>query len=233
MVFMGTSVAAVEEGRRIYDNIQKTLQYLLAGSTAELILMAICVILGLPTPLLPIHLLWINLVTDGLPALCLATDPIDPDVMKRAPRSHLAGIADPKFLRTMFFTGSLTATVTFGVYFYALRTQTHELARSYAFATLVFAELLRAFGARSKTKPVWRIPPFGNRKLVLVVALTFGLQLLSQHNTLLGQFLRIPAIPLTEGLWLIAVGLIPMLGIEAMKVLRNQTRPPHGPVASP
>ena len=228
-----TIVAAVEEGRRIYDNIQKTLQYLLAGSTAELLLMAICVILGLPTPLLPIHLLWINLVTDGLPALCLATDPIDPDVMKRAPRSHLADIADPKFLRTMFFTGSLTATVTFGVYFYALRTQTHELARSYAFATLVFAELLRAFGARSKTKPVWRIPPFGNRKLVLVVALTFGLQLLSQHNTLLGQFLRIPAIPLNEGLWLIAVGLIPMLGIEAMKVLRNQTRPPHGPVASP
>jgi Ca2+-transporting ATPase len=133
----------------------------------------------------------------------------------------------------MFFTGSLTATVTFGVYFYALRTQTHELARSYAFATLVFAELLRAFGARSKTKPVWRIPPFGNRKLVLVVALTFGLQLLSQHNTLLGQFLRIPAIPLTEGLWLVAVGFIPMLGIEALKVLRNQTRPPHGPVASP
>jgi Ca2+-transporting ATPase len=98
---------------------------------------------------------------------------------------------------------------------------------------LVFAELLRAFGARSETKPVWRIPLFGNRNLVLVVAATFGLQLLSQHNTLLGQFLRIPAIPLTEGLWLVAVGFIPMLGIEALKVLRNQTRPPHGPVASP
>jgi Ca2+-transporting ATPase len=218
-----TIVAAVEEGRGIYDNIRKTLQYLLAGSTAELLLMAICVIIGLPTPLLPIHLLWINLVTDGLPALCLATDPIDPDVMKRAPRHRLEGIADRGFLRTMFFTGALTAAVTFGVYFYALRTRTPELARSYAFATLVFAELLRAFGARSETKPVWRIPLFGNRNLVLVVAATFGLQLLSQHNALMGNFLRTSAIPLVDGLWLIALGAIPMLVIEAVKVVRNRS----------
>ena len=81
-----TIVAAVEEGRGIYDNIRKTLQYLLAGNTGELLLMTVCVVVGLPAPLLPIHLLWINLVTDGLPALCLATDPIDPDVMKRRPR---------------------------------------------------------------------------------------------------------------------------------------------------
>jgi Ca2+-transporting ATPase len=228
-----TIVAAVEEGRGIYDNIRKTLQYLLAGSTAELLLMAICVIIGLPTPLLPIHLLWINLVTDGLPALCLATDPIDPDVMKRAPRHRLEGIADRSFLRTMFFTGGLTAAVTFGVYLYALRTRTPELARSYAFATLVFAELLRAFGARSETKPVWRIPLFGNRNLVLVVAATFGLQLLSQHNALLGHFLRTSAIPLTEGLWLVAAGFIPMLGIEAVKVLRNRARSPQEPLALP
>lgn len=81
-----TIVAAVEEGRGIYDNIRKTLQYLLAGNTGELLLMTIAVVAGLPAPLLPIHLLWINLVTDGLPALCLAADPIDPDVMKRRPR---------------------------------------------------------------------------------------------------------------------------------------------------
>ena len=81
-----TIVAAVEEGRGIYDNIRKTLQYLLAGNTGELLLMTAAIVMGLPMPLLPIHLLWINLVTDGLPALCLATDPIDSDVMNRAPR---------------------------------------------------------------------------------------------------------------------------------------------------
>ena len=119
--------------------------------------MAICVIIGLPTPLLPIHLLWINLITDGLPALCLATDAIDSDVMKHAPRQRHENIADRSFLRTMVFTGSLTAAITFAVYFHVLKTQTPEAARSSAFAVLVFAELLRAFGARSETKPVWRI----------------------------------------------------------------------------
>ena len=74
-------------------------------------------IIGLPTPLLPIHLLWINLVTDGLPALCLATDPIDPDAMNRRPRHRLESITDRSFLRTMAFTGFLTAGVAFAVYF--------------------------------------------------------------------------------------------------------------------
>ena len=96
-----TIVAAVEEGRGIYDNIRKTLQYLLAGNTGELLLMTVCVVVGLPAPLLPIHLLWINLVTDGLPALCLATDPIDPDVMRRRPRRRSERITDRRFLRTM------------------------------------------------------------------------------------------------------------------------------------
>ena len=153
-----TIVAAVEEGRGIFANIRKTLQYLLAGNTGELLLMTVCVIIGLPTPLLPIHLLWINLVTDGLPALCLATDPIDPDVMKRHPRQQSERITNRSFLRTMFLTGFLTAGVAFAVYLYFLKQGSTETARTYAFAVLVFAELLRAFGARSETKPVWRIP---------------------------------------------------------------------------
>ena len=219
-----TIVTAVEEGRGIYDNIRKTLQYLLAGSTAELLLMAICVIIGLPTPLLPIHLLWINLVTDGLPALCLATDPIDSDVMKRAPRHRLESIADRSFLRTMAFTGLLTATVTFGVYFYVLKTQTAELARSHAFAVLVFAELLRAFGARSETKPIWRISLLTNLNLVGVIAVSFALQILSQHNAMLGHFLKSATIPIMDCLVLIALGAIPMLVLELVKVMR---RAPH------
>ena len=164
-----TIVAAVEEGRGIYDNIRKTLQYLLAGNTGELLLMTICVVVGLPTPLLPIHLLWINLVTDGLPALCLATDPIEPDVMKRHPRRRSERITNRSFLRTMFLTGFLTAGVAFVVYFYVLKAGTTETARASAFAVLVFAELLRSFGARSDTKPIWRISLFTNVNLVVVV----------------------------------------------------------------
>jgi Ca2+-transporting ATPase len=219
-----TIVAAVEEGRGIYDNIRKTLQYLLAGNTGELLLMTVCAIIGLPTPLLPIHLLWINLVTDGLPALCLATNPIDPDVMKRHPRRRSERIANRGFLRTMAFTGFLTAGVAFAVYFYVLRTGTTETARTSAFAVLVFAELLRSFGARSETKPVWRISLFTNVNLIIVVAVSFGLQVWSQHNATLGRFLKTSFMPLADCFLLLAVGAIPLLILEVVKVVRHARR---------
>ncbi|MCC6821099.1 MAG: cation-translocating P-type ATPase [Verrucomicrobia subdivision 3 bacterium] len=216
-----TIVAAVEEGRGIYDNIRKTLQYLLAGNVGELLLMTICVVIGLPTPLLPIHLLWINLVTDGLPALCLATDPIDADVMKRQPRRRTERITNPSFVRTMFLTGFLTAGVAFAVYFYMLKTGTTETARASAFAVLVFAELLRAFGARSETKSVWRISLFTNVNLVIVVALAIGLQLLSQHSATVGRILQTSYMPFADCLWLLALGAIPLLVLELVKVVRS------------
>jgi Ca2+-transporting ATPase len=219
-----TIVAAVEEGRGIYGNIRKTLQYLLAGNTGELLLMTVCVVVGLPTPLLPIHLLWINLVTDGLPALCLATDPIDPDVMKRHPRHPSERITNRSFLRTMFFTGVLTAGVAFAVYYYAMKAGSAETARTYAFAVLVFAELLRSFGARSETKPLWRISLFTNVNLVIVVAMSFGLQVWSHHNETLGRFLKTSPMPLTDGFLLLAVGAIPLFILEMVKVVRHARR---------
>ena len=216
-----TIVAAVEEGRGIYDNIRKTLQYLLAGNTGELLMMTLCVVAGFPAPLLPIHLLWINLVTDGLPALCLATDPIDPDVMKRRPRRRLERLTDRGFLRTMGLTGVLTAGVAFGVFLYALKTGSTEAARTSAFTVLVFAELLRAFGARSETKPVWRIRFFSNFNLALVIAASLGLQVLSQHNAVLGRFLKTSFLPFTDCLGLLALGAIPLLVLELVKVVRH------------
>jgi len=217
-------VAAVEEGRGIYDNIRKTLQYLLAGNTGELLLMTLCVVAGFPAPLLPIHLLWINLVTDGLPALCLATDPIDPDVMKRHPRRRSERITDRSFLRTMALTGFLTAGVAFAVYLYVLKSEKLETARTYAFAVLVFAELLRSFGGRSETKPVWRIPFFTNINLAMVVSVSLGLQVWSQHSATLSRFLKTSFMPLTDCFWLLAVGTIPLLVLEMVKLVRNKRR---------
>lgn len=219
-----TIVAAVEEGRGIYYNIRKTLQYLLAGNTGELLLMTACVIIGLPAPLLPIHLLWINLVTDGLPALCLATDKIDSDVMKRTPRRRSKMITDGNFFRTMFFTGFLTAGVAFSVYFYILQNQSTQTARTYAFAVLVFAELLRSFGARSETKYVWQISLFTNINLVVVVAVSFGLQILSQHWHVLGVFLKTTYMPFSDVLILIALGTIPLLALELTKAVKKHLR---------
>jgi P-type Ca2+ transporter type 2C len=219
-----TIVAAVEEGRGIYDNIRKTLQYLLAGNTGELLLMTLCVLMALPVPLLPIHLLWINLVTDGLPALCLATDPVDPDVMQRQPRHRNERITDGAFLGTMFLTGLLTAGVALAVYVYALQTEGEEIARTEAFATLVFAELMRAFGARSERKPVWRIPLRTNITLAVVVLVSFGLQVWSHHDATLGRFLKTSFLSLGDCVQLLALGAIPLLVLEAVKVWRNARR---------
>ena len=215
-------VAAVEEGRGIYDNIRKTLQYLLAGNVGELSLMTICLLVGLPAPLLPVQLLWINLVTDGLPALCLATDPIDPEVMNRPPRGQGERIMDRSFLWTMLLTGFLTATVAFAVYIYFLKFSGPGMARSAAFSVLVFAELLRAFGGRSETKPIWRIPFFTNVNLAVVVCISFALQIWAMHSGILGRFLKMSVLPLQDCLWLLAIGCIPLLTLELVKLVRNK-----------
>lgn len=215
-----TIVAAIEEGRGIYENISKTLEYLLAGNTGELLLMTACVVVGLPAPLLPIHLLWINLVTDGLPALCLATDPIDPAVMTRPPRPAGARLIDRHFLRTMVLNGVLTAGVTFAEYAFVLGREGPEIARTHAFTILVFAELLRSFGARSEKKPLWTIPFFTNRSLVIVVLGSLLLQVISQHSAPLSRFLKTEPVAFLDCLFLLLLGALPMVILELLKVVR-------------
>ena len=219
-----TIVAAVEEGRGIYDNIRKSVQYLLGGNIGELGIVAFCVMLGLPMPLLPIHLLWINLVTDGFPALCLATDPIDPDVMKRRPRPRSERLTDGPFLLQALLTGLLTGGVTLGVYVFTLRHESLEAARSMAFATLVFSELFRAFGCRSETRTVWEIGCFSNLKLAGVVLASFLFQVWSHHNAWLGGFLKTPQMPWADCLSLIPIALIPLVLLEGFKLLKRRRK---------
>ena len=124
----------------------------------------------------------------------------------------------------MLLTGFLTAGVAFAVYLYVLKTGTEEMARTHAFAVLVFAELLRSFGARSETKPVWRISLFTNINLAIVVSVSFGLQVWSHHNAILGRFLKTSIMPLADCFLLLALGIIPLLVLELVKVVRNSRR---------
>jgi len=216
-----TIVTAVEEGRGIYDNIRKTLQYLLAGNVGEITIMAAAVLIGMPVPLLPIHLLWINLVTDGPPALCLAGDPIDPGVMTSPPRDSSEKLANGEFLLTMIVTGFLTAAAAFAVYWYMLGRGTVAAARTYTFAVLVFAELLRSFGARSAATPVWKIPFFSNGKLVATVCASIALQVWSQHSGFLGRFLKTTGVSFFDGFLLLAIGALPFVILEIWKTARQ------------
>jgi Ca2+-transporting ATPase len=223
-----TIVAAVEEGRGIYENIRKTLQYLLAGNTGELLLMTACIVSDLPIPLLPIHLLWINLVTDGLPALCLATDPIDSDVMQRTPRPRNERITSGSFLGMMFLTGALTAGVSFAVFFYGLRSETVELARTHAFAVLVFAELLRSFGVRSETKSAWQMGFATNMRLLIVVVVSFGVQITSHHSVFLANLFRGATMDLSDCVMLTIISAVPLVVLEIVKALGSlKSGEPH------
>lgn len=213
-------VAAVEEGRGVYDNIRKSMQFLLGGNSAELLFMGGAMVAGLPTPLLPIQILWINLVTDGLPALFLASDPAPPGVMERSPRPRNAAFIDRGFIVTMIITALLTAGVTMGVYLHGLAHHDEITARTRAFATLVFAELLRSFGARSDTVPVWRMGWRDNIMLLSVVAATFALQLWSHQNDTLSAVMKTTPMGWTECLWLMALSTIPLVGLEALKAVR-------------
>lgn len=215
-------VAAVEEGRGIYDNIAKTLGYLLGGNTGELIVMLSAVLLGWPLPLLPLHLLWINLVTDGLPALALATDPIDPGVLNRPPRSSQEGLFTRDFVKLILFTGLLTAGVTLGMFAYELYiNDSLEQARDAAFTTLVIAELLRSFGARSERHNLWQIGLLSNMRLFLIVAVSFALQLAMHYIPMLQALLRIEPVTLNQCAAWIAVGFIPLVLLELRKVIRR------------
>jgi len=227
-------VAAVEEGRGIFDNVSKTLAYLLAGNVGELALVLVASLAGYPVPLLPIQLLWVNLVTDGLPALALATDPIDPGVLDRPPRPPTAQLADRAILRGLLLTGSLTAAVSFGVFAFEMERMGDVVsARNAAFSTLVFAELLRSFGARSDTKLVHEIGLFSNLRLFAIVAASFGLQVWIHHSAFLGRLFRTEPISLGHCAVLIGLGSVPLLILEARKWVRRRSLALADPSAVP
>jgi Ca2+-transporting ATPase len=215
-------VAAVEEGRGIYDNIAKTLAYLLGGNIGELAVMFIAALVGWPLPLLPIQLLWINLVTDGLPALALATDPVDPGVLTRAPRSPEAQLVDWNFLQRIVFVGCLTAGVALSAFAYEWYIDKNlAQARDAAFSVLMIAELCRAFGARSDTRTVWQVGLLSNMQLVVIVLASFALQLAIHHLPALQTLFGTTPISLVQYAAWLGLGSVPLLALELRKVLRR------------
>jgi Ca2+-transporting ATPase len=171
-------------------------------------------------PLLPIQILWINLVTDGLPALCLAVDPVEHDVMQRPPRRRGARIVDRQFLVATVTTGLVTAGVTLAVYAFTLRSHGADMARGHAFSLLVFVELLRAFPARSETRPFWRVTFGSNLKLAAVVAAAAALQLAAPHVAPLAALLKVPPMPASHCLVLLAIAALVAIALEGLKLIR-------------
>jgi Ca2+-transporting ATPase len=214
-------VLAIREGRGIFDNIRKTLVYLLGGNAAELAVMFGAAVMGLPMPLLPLHLLWINLVTDGLPALALVVDPVDSDVMEKPPRHPEEPLlARPEWL-TILLTGAVQATVTLAVFAWALSHRDLVEARNLAFSVLVFGELFRAFAARSQDRLFWEVGPFTNLRVLGVVVVSILIQLGIHHIPATQALFQIGALPLADCVLGLVLGLIPVSVLELSKLLRR------------
>ncbi len=165
-------VAAVEQGRIIYSNIRKFVFYLLSCNVAEILIIFLATMAGLPSPLTPIQLLLLNLITDGLPALALGYEKGDPDTMDQPPRPPSEPIIN-RWMRTGIIVQTLAITsVTLGAYFIGLRAHPEmpAFAETMAFVTLSFSELLRAFTARSERYPLLKIGLLTNMRMFYAVA---------------------------------------------------------------
>lgn len=165
-----TIIHAIEEGRRIYDNILKSVMYLLSGNLAELSLVFFASVAGLPNPLLPTQILWINLVTDGLPALALAADHKDPDLLKRKPRDPKAPILTQNRIVFIGVVGFGISQFLILLFSFLLNFNSEVFSRTIVFNTLVFLHLMIAFAVRGKS--IFR----PNKLLVLSIIVTFIIQ---------------------------------------------------------
>lgn len=173
-------VSAVEEGRGVYDNIKKFVYYLLSANIGEVLIIFVAILIGLFSgsavlPLVPVQLLWINLLTDGLPALALGVEPKEPDIMKRRPRNPREKVLNRHSAKLVLLVGILFAAATLLLFYMELPSGVQH-ARTIAFTTIVVTELFIALSMRS-SQPLLKIGLFSNKKLLLAIASSFILQL--------------------------------------------------------
>lgn len=140
-----TIIKAIEEGRVIYQNILKTTKFLLTGNLAEVLLIMLCSVFLLPTPLLPVQLLWVNFVTDGLPALALAADSPSPKIMSSPPRNSRQNILSRQTLQLIFFSGAVMAAISLAAFYFTYQHYNIQLARSVAFTIIVAVQMVYIF----------------------------------------------------------------------------------------
>jgi len=175
-----TIVRAVQGGRHIYDNVTKYLRLMLAANFDEFIEITVCTLLGLPLPFLPIHVLWVNLVTDGLPAIALSIDPPDPDLMKYPPRNPGEGLLT-RFWRFIVFAALVDFISDFIPFIYTYATTGSAVqARTVAFTSIVFFEFLLAYQCRSETHHIFSLGWKGwteNKMLFITILVSLALQM--------------------------------------------------------
>lgn len=219
-----TIVNAVEEGRIIYSNIKKFVAYLLSCNLGEVLIVLISILMNLPVPLIPIQLLWLNLVTDSFPALALGVERGEADIMDEPPRDPDEPILDKEIKITVAIQSIAITVATLLAYFVGLKWYGLESginhARTMAFSALIICELLRAYTARSIDKTVFEIGVFTNKKLVMATVFSFLLMLLVIYVPVLNDAFGLMDLGPREIVVVLGSALIPLVAGEIQKKVR-------------
>jgi len=215
-----TIVAAVEEGRRIYDNIRKFIKYTMTSNSGEIWVMLLGPFLGLSLPLTPLQILWINLVTDGLPGLALTVEPAERDVMRRPPFSPKENIFGRGMATHILWFGLMMGLTSLLSGLWAIYTGRTETWQTMIFVTLTLAQMGHVLAIRSDREPLPRIGLFSNPLLLGAVLLTFALQMAVVYVPFLQNVFRTRPLPLLDLLVSLAFSTVVFLSIEALKWVR-------------
>ena len=242
-----TVVSAVEEGRRIYDNILKAIQFLLSSNVGEIVVLFIAILItpwlssyfgidvNLIVPLLPIHILWINLVTDSLPALALAVDPAEEDVMERKPNKKGKGIFTKGMTWRIVYQGIMIGILTLVAFIIGLATPEKdlpvieglsneeirvEIGQTMAFTVLALSELVHVFNIRNNKKSIFKTKVFNNKTLLLAIGVSAALMLVILFIPVLRHIFSIPILPTANIIEIILLVFAPIVIVEIFKLLK-------------
>ena len=221
-----TIVNAVEEGRIVYDNIRKFVKYTMTSNAGEVWVMVLGPLLGMPLPLLPLQILWINLVTDGLPGLALALEPAERDTMQRPPYPPKEHVFGRGMGRDIAWIGLLMGVVSLamGYWWWAFGSADEAHWRTIVFTVLTLAQMGNALAIRSARDSLFQIGIFSNRALIGSVALTFGLQLGVIYWPPLQSIFKTTALTAVELTSCIALSTIVFWAVEGQKLLLRSRR---------
>ena len=217
-------VAAVEEGRAIFDNIRRFIHFLLSCNIGELLTMFLAALLGLPLPLLPIQILWVNLATDSLPALALGVEPAEPRGMERPPRPPTEGVLTKRIAGIMLMQGTIIGLLTLGAFLfeYLVMGGGVDRARVVAFSTTIFAQNVHAFNVRSNRYSVFQLGFLSNPWLLV----SFVVVMVSELAVIYLPFLQpiFKTMPLGAQDWavVIGLGLMPLVIVEFIKLINRR-----------
>ncbi len=217
-----TIVAAVEEGRTIYANIQKATFFLLSANLGELLIMTVAMLAGWPVPLQPIHLLWINLVTDSLPAIALGVEPAEPGIMRQKPRNPREPVLPSRLIAMMGIQSVFRTLAVLAALWLGMRAGSADPAATgstYAFATLAIGELWWAHSCRSLSQPPWRIGFFRNRVAWVATAVGLLLMVGVMAVPFLQPLFKVTPIGLQGWITVLLLSLIPTVAMEPVKAI--------------